>query len=125
MSRVWVTQEPVNFDRATGQVTSKLDYAAAELFGEVVFLVSSSAKPWDPDVVNEIKAKLGHPQTGFRPGDWLLLGGNPSFIAMASALVADFMDGQLHLLQYHGKDQKFVPVTAQMWEPEQQEGASF
>jgi hypothetical protein len=107
---VFVVQEPQNYDKRTGQFTSKFDFSSASEFGDVVVLLDWQAKPWDATVIQEMKMKLSI----FKEGDWLILAGNPCLMGAAAAIVADVTDGTLRLLQYDGKAGKYRPVVMEV-----------
>jgi hypothetical protein len=110
---VYVIQDPLMRDRDTGRLVRKMDFAPAEMFGRVEFLLADQAKPWDPDVVCELQDKL----QDFRKGDWLLVGvGDPCLMAAASAIVADVTDGHLPLLKWSGKENAYKPVVIQAYD---------
>ena len=108
---VYVVQEPQNFDRLTGKHTSKFDMSSASEFGPVEVLINWTAKPWDGTVVKELRHKLSR----FGPGDWLILAGNPCLMGAAAAIVADYCDGQLRLLQYNGREGRYLPVVLETY----------
>lgn len=110
MSKVYVVQEPQSYDKVTGKRTLKFDMSSAEEFGQVEVLLEWTAKPWDKSVIEELKAKLDR----FEDGDWLILTGNPSLMGAAAAIVADVTGGSLRLLQYHGKERRYIPVVIEV-----------
>jgi hypothetical protein len=60
-------------------------------------------------VIAELREKL----KDYRDGDHLLLVGNPVLIGLSVALAADFNEGRVSLLQWSGKDQRYIAVVAQ------------
>lgn len=109
---VYVVQEPMERDRATGELRSKFDLSAASEFGEVVVLLAHQAKPFDSSVVRELQEKLAE----YGDGDFLLLTGNPCLMGFAAAIAADVADGKLRLLQYSGRDRRYIPVAADVYD---------
>lgn len=109
---VYIVQEPQTFSKETGLHTTKFDFSAAAEFGDIEVLLNFKAKPWDKSVLDELKHKL----QDFGPGDWLILTGNPALMGAAAAIVADLTDGQLRLLQYNGKDRRYLPVVLDVYE---------
>lgn len=109
---VYVVQEPMYMDRETNQLKSKFDISAAREYGEVVILLPHQAKPFDASVVRELRRKL----EDYGDGDFLLLTGNPCLMGFAAAIAADVADGKLRLLQYSGRDRRYVPVSADVFD---------
>ena len=94
-----------------GQLRDVYDYSPAEEFGEIEFLLSPTAAPWSPEpVIAELREKL----SGFSQDDYLLLSGNPVLMALASMIAADEA-GTVNFLQWHGRDRRYIPVTAEIW----------
>ncbi|MDB5177577.1 MAG: hypothetical protein JWN75_1245 [Candidatus Saccharibacteria bacterium] len=107
---VYIVQEPQNFNRATGESTSKFDFESAAEFGTPVTLLAFTCKPWDPGVIEELREKL----SVFADGDWLILAGNPCLMGAAAAIAADVTGGTLRLLQYDGKAGRYKPVVMEV-----------
>jgi hypothetical protein len=108
-TRVFVVQNQHRWNRDLQAFEPKFDLAPAAEFGELVYLLSPTAAPFRPEpVIEELKHKLAD----FRPGDHLLLVGNPVLIGFAVAIAADANDGDVSLLQWSGKDQRYIAVAA-------------
>lgn len=109
MSRVFVVQNQHRWDRDKQRFEPKFNLAPAEEFGELVYLLSPTAAPFRPEpIIDELKEKLAD----FGPGDHLLLVGNPVLLGFAVAIAADANDGDVSLLQWSGKDQRYIAVDA-------------
>ena len=108
---VYVVQNQMRFDHGKGKLVPRFDLSSAEQYGEISFLLSPSASPFNPDsVLTEMSERL----QGFTSDDHLLLVGNPVLIGLASALAADIA-GTVQFLQWHGKDQKYITVKAEVF----------
>lgn len=108
-SRVFVVQNQHRWNREQQRFEPKFDLTAAEPYGELVYLLSPTAAPFRPDpVIAELREKL----CDFGPDDHLLLVGNPVLIGFAVAIAADINDGDISLLQWSGKDQRYIAVEA-------------
>lgn len=108
MSRVFVVQNQHRWDRDKAKFVPKFDLTPAQVFGDLVFLLSPTAAPFRPEpVVSELREKL----RDFGPEDTLLLVGNPVLIGLAVAVAADYNDGSVSVLQWSGKDQRYLKVT--------------
>lgn len=109
MSRVFVVQNQHRWNRDKQRFEPKFDLTPAQEFGELVYLLSPTAAPFRPEpIIEELKEKLAD----FRPGDHLLLVGNPVLIGFAVAIAADANGGDVSLLQWSGKDQRYITVEA-------------
>lgn len=95
-----------------GQLRSVHDFSPAEEFGSIEFLLSPKAAPWSPvPVIAELREKL----SGFSQDDYLLLSGNPILMAIAASIAADEA-GTVNFLQWHGRDRRYIPVAAPIWD---------
>ena len=104
---VYVVQEAMQRNRATGELEAKFDYGPAEEYGELVFLLNDSARPFIPTpLIDELHEKL----KDFGDQDYLLLTGNPLIMSMAFAIAADANDGNVKVLQWHGKSGSYTAI---------------
>lgn len=107
--RVFVVQNQHRWNRDKQAFEPKYDLDPARVFGDLTFLLSPTAAPFRPEpIVAELKEKLAD----FRDGDSLLLVGNPVLIGFAVAIAADANDGNVAVLQWSGKDQRYIRVEA-------------
>lgn len=107
MSRVFCVQHQHRFDPQLGQLVPKYDLTTAHDFGEVEYLLSPSAAPFHPaGVLQELHTKL----EDFCDADYLLLIGNPVLIGLAMAVAADRNDGRVKVLQWNGRERRYIPV---------------
>ena len=108
-SRVFVVQNQHRWDSAKERFVPKYDFASAEPFGSLEFLLSPTAAPFNVDpIVAELKDKLAD----FGPEDHLLLVGNPVLIGLACTIAAEANLGSVALLQWSGKDRRYIEVKA-------------
>ena len=108
MSRVFVIQDHLMSDKK-GNLVSKFDFTPAEKFGEVVFLLSPSASPFNPD---EVLDELHEALEDFSSDDFLLLSGNPALIGWATAIAAHYNDGNVKLLQWSGVKRDYAVIES-------------
>lgn len=109
---VYIVQDHRRYNRDTGEYESVHDLAPAEEYGTLKYLLSPTAAPWSPEtVLPDLWAGL----RDFGDADHLLLTGNPVLIGWATAVAADYNDGRVSLLQWHGRDRRYIPVTAQVF----------
>jgi len=109
MSRVFVVQNQHRWDRERQTFIPKFDLTPAAEYGELVYLLSPTAAPFTPDpVLGELRDKLAD----FNDGDYLLLVGNPMLIGFATAIAASANNGHVNLLQWSGKDRRYIAVEA-------------
>ena len=89
----------------------KYDLSPAEQYGEIVELLSPTAKPFNPaPLVEELYIKLEK----FGNDDFIICIGNPILLSMAVAVAADINDGKVRLLQWHGHRNEYVPVDVDL-----------
>lgn len=109
MSKVYVVQNQHRWDRDKQRFEPKFDLTPAEEFGGLVYLLSPTAAPFRPEpIIQELREKL----KDYREGDHLLLVGNPVLIGFAVTVAADTNGGRVSLLQWSGKDQRYIAVEA-------------
>ncbi len=106
--RVYVVQNQHRWNSGASQFEPKFDLSPAERFGKLTYLLSPTAAPFRPEpIIKELKEKLSE----FGPEDHLLLVGNPVLIGLSVAIAAQFNDGAVSLLQWSGKDQRYINVN--------------
>lgn len=118
MSKVYAVTNPHKLNKRNELVPSWPDLRLqAEEYGEVEFLLSPNAAPWAPaKIIVELYEKL----RGFRGDkDYLLLIGNPILIGLTCAVAARITGGRARMLQWNGRDMKYIPVEAVIWEDEE------
>jgi len=116
---VYVIQNQMRFDHKEKELVPRFDLTSANEYGEIEFLLSPSAAPFNSEGVHsELSEKLAQ----FTVDDHLLLVGNPVLIGMASALAADAA-GTVNFLQWSGKDQKYIVIRAEIFPVEEDNDA--
>jgi len=111
MSRVFVVQEPVGFDQASGEAIRKFDLTPAALFGELVYLLPSEKTPNDPQSsITLMEEKLAD----FSEQDYLLPIGHPLFIGCAFAIAALSSEGQVKSLIWVRRQGSYVPIKVSL-----------
>lgn len=89
-----------------GQIVRRsLDLRDAERYGELVELLDHSAKPWDPDAVEQMDRALAESSAD----DWLLCIGNPTMIGLAAAALGT-IHGGINLLQWQSRLRRYEAV---------------
>lgn len=110
MNRVFVVQNQHRWNRQAEKFEPKFDLAPAESYGELVYLLSPTAAPFNPEpVLDELREKLDD----FDDGDYLLLVGNPVLIGFSVAIAAAKNEGRVNFLQWSGKDRRYITVQAE------------
>lgn len=108
--RVFVVQKTMRWDAQKGELVPKFDLEPAEEYGEVIYLLSPTAAPFNPDtVLPELHQKL----ESITENDYLLLVGNPALIGIVCAIAADYSQGCFNLLQWSGKERRYLPIRVQ------------
>ena len=110
---VYVVQDQRRYDKDTGKYVNKFNLTSAEEHGELKYLLTPTASPFHPET---LMPELWDRLKDFSDADALLLIGNPILIGWATAIAADANNGHVTLLQWHGRDRKYIPVTAQVFD---------
>ena len=110
MGRVFVVQKQLRMNDDE-RLVPKFDLSSAEIFGEVTYLLSARAAPFTPDPVIKELAHMLADYDG--DNDYLLLVGNPCLIGWTVALAANASGGKVRLLQWSGRDGRYIPIFAQ------------
>lgn len=106
-SRVFVIQNQHRWNAGVEKFEPKFDLSPAEEFGELVYLLSPTASPFNPDpLIKELRNKL----YDFGPDDYLLLIGNPVLIGL-SVSIASLCCDSVSLLQWSGKDRRYIKIS--------------
>lgn len=110
---VYAVQQQMRFDQAKGELVPRFtSIKKAERWGEIVYLLSPSAHPFNPELVlGDLHEKL----SGFCDEDHLLLIGNPGLIGMATALAAYYNEGRVKLLQWSGRHNEYTEIQAKIY----------
>lgn len=113
MSRVFVVQNQHRWDPRLEKLVPKFDLTPAQEYGKIEFILGANANPFNPElIVPEMQDKLSE----YSDEDFLLLIGNPILIGWATAIAADANDGFVRLLQWSGKDRKYISVQADIFD---------
>ena len=118
MSTVYVLQKHLHWDASRQSLVEKFDFSAASEYGEIKYLVSHNLSPFNPDAAIDI-IRQSLEEVDFREDDYLLLAGNPCLIAWVAALAADRTGGRLRLLQWHGRERRYILVDSTVWDDEE------
>ena len=110
MPHVYVIQNHASYNKQTGLMVPRYDLSPAEKFGKLEFLLSPVTVPSVPErAIATLREKL----KDYCDDDYLLLIGNPCFIAFAAAIAADVNEGRINLLQYNGTRKQYYVVEAE------------
>lgn len=113
MSKVYIVQRPVRRDPNSRKLVELYDVSSAAEYGELVTLLSPRAQPFSPGlIIPELRQKLSK----YTFKDWLLCLGSPVLIGWATAIAADTANGRVNMLQWHGKEKRYIPVEALLWQ---------
>lgn len=110
MARVFVVQETKWVDPADGQLKPKFDLSPAAVHGELVHMLEPGASPFNLEPVLD---KLHEHLATYTPQDFLLLIGSPVLLGLATAIAADYGQGNVRMLQWSGAKRAYVPVFAE------------
>jgi hypothetical protein len=107
---VYVVQDTKTVDPKDGVLKPKFDFTPALEHGELSFLLSPNASPFNlPPVIEELHERL----SDFNDEDFLLLVGSPVLLGLCVAIAADFNDGRVGMLQWSGAKRAYIPVRAE------------
>lgn len=110
---VYAVQQQMRFDQTRKELVPRFpSINKAERWGNLVYLLSPSAHPFNPELVlGDMHEKL----SGFSDEDHLLLIGNPGLIGMATAIAAHYNDGSVKLLQWSGRHNEYTEIIAKIY----------
>lgn len=115
MPRVFVVQNPHRHNPNTGALEPRFDLTPAAEYGTLVFLLGPNAKPFTSEpVVADLRVGL----SDYTDDDHLLLVGSPVLMGWACAIAADMNDGIVSILQWSGREQRYIPVKADLFPDE-------
>lgn len=108
---VYVVQNQHRHDN--GKLVPKFDLTPAAAFGDLVYLLSPTARPFKPGgIVKELHEKLISYDSG---RDYLLLLGNPCLIGMVVAIAAVYARGHVRMLQWDGRNNRYAAIDADLY----------
>lgn len=110
---VFAVQQQMKFDQETRELVPRFpSIKKAERWGEIRYILSPSAHPFNPElVIGDIHEKLSK----FSDSDHLLLIGNPGLIGMATAIAAHYNDGNVRFLQWSGRHMSYTEIITKMF----------
>lgn len=110
---VYAIQQQMKFDQESKELVPRFPSVfKAEKWGRVEFLLSPSANPFNPDtVLGDLHSRLCR----FNDNDHLLLIGNPGLIGMATAIAANYNDGNVKFLQWSGRHSEYTEIVAKIY----------
>ena len=94
-----------------GDLTPRYDVSPAAMFGDIEYLLGPRAAPWNlKPVIDELEQKL----VDFNDDDYLLCMGNPVLMCVAASIALLSNDGRAKMLQWSGKDRKYIEVEVDL-----------
>ena len=110
---VFAVQQQMRFDAVKKELVPRFtSINKAERWGDIVYLLSPSAHPFNPELVlGDLHEKL----SSFSDEDFLLLIGNPGLIGMATALAAYYNEGRVKFLQWSGRHNEYTEISSKMY----------
>jgi hypothetical protein len=110
---VFVVQKQMRFDETTGELVPRFrTLEKAARFGQIEYLLSPSAHPFNPEhIIGDLHEKL----KSYTEKDYLLLIGNPALIGMATAVAGHYNGGVLKLLQWSGHQGDYAEISVRMF----------
>jgi len=110
---VYAVQQQMRFDQIKKELVPRFtSINKAERWGEITYLLSPSAHPFNPELVlGDLHEKL----SSFSDDDHLLLIGNPGLIGMATSIAAYYNEGHVRLLQWSGRHNEYTEIAAKIY----------
>ena len=110
---VYAVQHQMKYDQTKGELVPRFtSINKAKRWGEIDYLLSPSAHPFNPELVlGDLHEKL----SGFNDNDLLLLIGNPALIGMATSIASYYNDGKVRLLQWSGKHNEYTEIHIKIY----------
>lgn len=110
---VFAVQQQMRFDQVRKELVPRFtSINKAERWGQIVYLLSPSAHPFNPDLVlGDMHERL----SDFSDDDHLLLIGNPGLIGMATTIAAWYNNGSVKLLQWSGRHNEYTEIVAKIY----------
>lgn len=110
---VYAVQQQMRFDQTRKELVPRFtSINKAERWGEIVYVLSPSAHPFNPELVLGDMHEL---LSGFSDDDHLLLIGNPGLIGMATTIAAHYNEGRVKLLQWSGRHNEYTEIVAKIY----------
>ena len=110
MPKVYVVQQHMKKDRASGGITSH-DYSTADKFGDMIFLVPAR-KIVEDDFGGDVERLLMEKLKDFKSEDFLLPSGDPILCSQATLAAANYLeqDQKLKMLKWDRNVNGYAPV---------------
>ena len=108
---VYVVQQVVKRDPATGDLVPRWDLGPAERFGKLVYLLGPRAQPGTPE---SILGDLRHGLRAYDDEDFILPIGDPCFIGWAIAIAAD-VNSKVACLRWDGVRRDYQVIIADVF----------
>lgn len=113
MSKVFVVQEQLRFDLASGKNVPRFPTIEnAQALGQLVFMLEPNAHPFNQSAVVGTFHKF---LNEYSDDDYLILVGNPILLGMATAIAASYNSGRVNFLQWSPKGERYVLVHSEMF----------
>ena len=110
---VYAVQQQMRFDAEKHELVPRFpSIKKAEQWGEIIYILSPSAHPFNSELVlGDIHEKL----SSFTDDDHLLLIGNPGLIGMSTAIAAHYNEGRVKFLQWSGRHNEYTEIVAKIF----------
>lgn len=110
---VYAVQKQMRFDHEKRELVPRFtSIHKAERWGKLVYLLSPSAHPFNPELVlGDLHEKL----MDFSDDDQLLLIGNPALLGMATTIAAHYNEGRVRFLQWSGRHGEYTEIRTKIY----------
>jgi hypothetical protein len=111
-SKVYIPQVPSKFDHGSGLWIPTVNMTAAHRYGEFVEMLPPGANRLaTAPLTQALKEKMA----GYKKEDYLVAIGDPSIIAISSAIAVDRTSGLLRLLKWDRQTNDYILVEVKIW----------
>ena len=111
---VFIVQKQMFLDKSIGEFVIKFpDILKAERYGNLSVMLSPTDHPFDPVyIASEIQNAIAD----MTRDDYLLPVGNTTLVAIATAIVANHLEGEFKLLHWSARDNDYVVLNYHLFD---------
>ena len=110
--KCYIIQEPVRRDHSTGQMVPIMDFRKVLDYGDPVVCLPGGRVMLSPaPTIEMLKSKLKN----FTDDDYLVAVGDPSAIAIAGAIAAEYNMGRFKMLKWDKESRQYVCVDINLF----------
>ena len=105
--KVFILQEPMKHDQATGRMVSAMNFAKASEYGDTVVCVPPGQVALSPQpLITRLKDCL----RDYRDGDYVIAVGDPTVMFVAAMVLCELNRGQCQMLKWDKITRNYIAV---------------